>query len=86
MPAKNPRLTAVLEKPLYLWFQRKAKQEGISLSMLVRDLLREAFEREEDAYWSRIGEERLKTYDPRKALTHSQIWGKNKLKKGRGNK
>ncbi len=40
MPAKNPRLTAVLEKPLYLWFQRKAKQEGISLSMIVRVLLR----------------------------------------------
>ena len=76
MPTKNPRLTAVLEKPLYHWLRQKAKHDGISLSLVVRDLLREAYEREEDAYWVKAGEERLKTYDPKKALTDEQVWGK----------
>jgi len=78
MPTKNPRLTAVLEKPLYRWLQKRARREGVSLSLLVRDLLREAYEREEDAYWVKIGEERLQTYDPDKAYTHEQAWGKTK--------
>jgi hypothetical protein len=78
MPSKNPRLSTVLEQPLYNWLRKKAKQEGVSLSLLVRDLLRGAYEQEEDAYWSRIGEERLKTFDPKQALTHDQVWGRSK--------
>lgn len=74
MAAKNPRVIAVLEKPLYLRIKRAARAQGISLSAKVRDLLREAMELEEDAYWVREGEKRLATFDRSKALTHEEVW------------
>ena len=78
MPAKNPRLTTVVEKSLHRWLKENARKRGVSISWLMRDLLREAYEREEDIYLSREGEERLKTFDRRTALTHEQVWGKVK--------
>lgn len=78
MPAKNPRLTAVVEKPLYQWLLKSAKQEGTSVSTRVRDLLREARDWEEDRWLARLGEERMKTFDRRTALTHEEVWGKRK--------
>jgi hypothetical protein len=78
MPAKNPRLTAVVEKPLYQWLKKSAQKEGISVSLRIRDLLREARELEEDQLLARIGEERMKTFDRRTALTHEEVWGKRK--------
>ncbi|MBI5198594.1 MAG: toxin-antitoxin system, antitoxin component, partial [Nitrospirae bacterium] len=48
MPTKNPRINVVLEKPLYNSVQHLAEKEGISLSLKVRDLIKEALELEED--------------------------------------
>ena len=42
---------------------------------------REDMAREEDKYFSKIAEERMKTYDKEKALTHEQVWGKRPEKK-----
>jgi predicted DNA-binding protein len=77
MAAKNPRLTAVVEKPLYQWLKKVSRKRGVSLSLLVRDILREAYEREEDVYWAREGEERLATFDRKKALSHDEVWEKS---------
>jgi hypothetical protein len=74
MAAKNPRVIAVVEKPLYLRIKRAARAQGISLSAKVRDLLREAMDLDEDAYWVREGERRLVTFDRSKALTHEEVW------------
>lgn len=74
MAAKNPRVMAVLEKPLYLRIKQAARAQGMSLSAKVRDLLREAMELEDDAYWVREGEKRLATFDRSKALTHEEVW------------
>jgi len=63
MAAKNPRVIAVLEKPLYQRIKQAARAQGISLSAKVRDLLREAMELEEDAYRVNEGEKRLATWD-----------------------
>jgi hypothetical protein len=76
MAAKNPRLITVLEKPLYERIKQAARAEGVSLSAKVRDLLREAMELEEDAYWVVEGEKRLASFDRSKALTHEQVWKK----------
>ena len=48
MPAKNPRLNVLLEKPLYNALHELADGEGISMSMLMRDLGKEALELRED--------------------------------------
>jgi hypothetical protein len=85
MPAKNPRLTAVVEKPIYLWLKRTARRKKISLSLLVRDLLKNAYELEEDRLLVQLAEERLKTFDRKNALTHERVWGEElKENSGRG--
>jgi hypothetical protein len=44
MPTENPRINVVLERPLYNNVERLAERDGISLSLKVRDLVKEALE------------------------------------------
>lgn len=74
MPTKNPRVNVVLEKPLYEALRRRAKRDGISLSLKVRDLVKEALEAEEDRVLVRFAEEREQSFDRKKALSHAQVW------------
>jgi hypothetical protein len=74
MPAKNPRINIVLEKPIYEAIRRIAKKEGVSVSLKARDLLREALETHEDLILENIAFEREKTFDRKKALTHHETW------------
>ena len=48
MPAKNPRINVAREKPVYSLIEKIAKEKGISMSMVTRDLVREALEIHED--------------------------------------
>ena len=48
MPAKNPRVNVVLEKPLYDSVRRLAAKEKISLALKIRDLIKDALEAQED--------------------------------------
>jgi hypothetical protein len=74
MPASNPRVNVVLEKPLFAALKRMAERDGVSLSTKLRDLVRDALEDYEDSVLLRIAEERSKTFDRKKALTHEQVW------------
>ena len=74
MPTKNPRINVVLEKPLYTRIERLAKRDGISLSLKVRDLVKEALEIEEDIALSSFAEERERTFSKAKALNHDEVW------------
>jgi len=65
MPAKNPRINVVLEKPLYRHIQRLARDEGVSLSLKVRDLIKEALEAHEDIALAEFAEDREKTSEER---------------------
>ena len=69
MPTKNPRINVALEKPIYSLIEKLAEQRGLSLSMVTRDLLREALEIHGDAILSSVAEERESTFTDRKALT-----------------
>lgn len=75
MPAKNPRINVVLEKPLYSALHDLAEEQGISLSMLMRDLVRDALELREDMALADFAEERDEDFDREKALTHKDVWG-----------
>lgn len=70
----NPRVNVVLEKQLYDFVFKIAKKEGTSMSMKVRDFIRQAVEEYEDSYLSQIAEKRLKTFRRSTALTHEKIW------------
>lgn len=74
MPTKNPRINVVLEMPLYRSVQHLAEKEGVSLSLKVRDLIKEALELEEDIALSGLAEKREKTFSKAKALKHSEVW------------
>ncbi len=75
MPATNPRVNVVLEEPMYDSIRRLAKRDKVSLSLKVRDLVKEALEMEEDRGLTALAEERERTCDASKALTHEQVWG-----------
>ena len=81
MPTKHPRLNIVLEPPILRSVERLAAQEGISLSMKARDLIRQALELHEDAYWARQAQSRMRTFRRNQALTHERVWSKSSGKK-----
>ncbi len=74
MPTKNPRINVVLEKPLYEEVARLAKQDGISLSLEVRDIIKEALEIKEDKCLTAFAESRERTFSKTKALSHEEVW------------
>lgn len=81
MPAKNPRINVVLEKPLYETIRRMAKRNGESLSEEIRDLVREAVETYEDRVLSKVAERREESFVRDNALTHGQVWKANRVPK-----
>ena len=74
MPTKNPRVNVVLEKPLYEALRRLAKRDGVSLSLWIRDLVKEALALEEDRALAQFAETRELSFERDKALTHEQTW------------
>jgi predicted DNA-binding protein len=74
MPTKNPRINVVLDRELYHRVQFLAEKDGISLSMKVRDLLKEATEIQEDIYLSEFASDRDRTWEESKALSHDDTW------------
>jgi hypothetical protein len=74
MPAKNPRINVVLEKPLYNNVEQLAERDGVSLSLKVRDLVKEALEIEEDIGLTQLAEMREKTFNRKKSLKHHEVW------------
>ena len=74
MPTKNPRINVVLEKPLYNTVESLAERDGVSLSLKVRDLVKEALEFEEDIALAQFAETREKTFSKKKSLKHDEVW------------
>jgi hypothetical protein len=74
MPTKKPRLNVVVGPALYKTLSSLAHKEGISLSLLARDLLKEALELHEDIHWNEVAQKRDKTFSYKKALSHKDVW------------
>ena len=75
MPAKNPRINIVVEPPLYSAINDMAKESGISMAMVVRDLIKEALELKEDTDLAAFADKRMKSFNRKKALSHDEVWG-----------
>lgn len=73
MPAKNPRVNVVLERPVYDALGRLARRDGTTLSSKARDLLREALETYEDLGLAEIGEERLRSLNRSQLVSHADV-------------
>jgi len=74
MPTKNPRVNIVVEPPLYSVLHDLATSEGISLSTIARDLIREAIDLREDVALAALADTRMKTFDRKVALSHEDVW------------
>ena len=74
MPAKRPRMSVVFEKPLYDSLRRIESKEEISLSLKIRDLVKEALEAQEDAALAEFAEERKRTFRRSQGMSHKQVW------------
>jgi hypothetical protein len=74
MPTKNPRVNIVVEPPLYLAMQELAVYEGVSMSTVARDLIREAIDLREDVALAALADTRVKTFNRKEALTHKDVW------------
>ncbi|MBW2317109.1 MAG: toxin-antitoxin system, antitoxin component [Deltaproteobacteria bacterium] len=74
MPTQNPRINVALDNLLYQNVRFLAEKDNVSLSAKVRDLLKEALEIQEDIALSTFAEEREKSWNDPKALTHNDVW------------
>lgn len=74
MPAKNPRVNVVLERPVYDALGRLARRDGASLSTKARDLLRETLEKYEDVALGDLATERERSFRASAALSHEAVW------------
>ena len=74
MPAKNPRINVVVERPIYAAIHDLAEESGVSMAMIVRDLIKEALELKEDVALSALADERMRTLDRSKLLSHDEVW------------
>ena len=74
MPTKCPRVNLVVEPPIHSAMQNIARLEGISMSAVARDLIKEAILLREDASLACFAEKREKTFSHKKSLTHKQTW------------
>ena len=74
MPTKKSRVNVVVEPPLYSAMHDMATREGVSLSAIARDLIREAIELREDVALEDFADARMKTFDRNKALPHDDVW------------
>lgn len=74
MPTKNPRINIVLEEPLYRIIREMAEKDGLSMSNLSRDLIREALELREDTALAALAEKRDTTLKAADRLEHGDAW------------
>ena len=74
VPTTKPRINVILEEPLYETIEELAERDGMSLSMKVRDLVKEALEIMEDIALKSFAEEREKTFSKSKSLKHDEVW------------
>ena len=74
MPAKNPRVNIVVEPLLFSVMHDLASEQGVSMSTLARDLIREAIDLREDVALAAFADTRMKTFDRKTALSHEDVW------------
>ena len=78
MPTTLPRISTVVDRPIYEAVAMLAKRDGVSLSQKARDLLLEALELIEDAGLEAIVERRRKS--PGKSIPLTEVKRRFRIK------
>jgi plasmid stability protein len=74
MPTANPRVNVVLDRELQKDLRLAAKRRGKSVSAVAADLLRDALDRDEDLFLSRLADKRERSV--RRWHGHEEVWKK----------
>ncbi len=74
MAVANPRIMTVVDDELAEWLRRRSAAEGRSVSLVVREILAKQFAEDEERFWAKEGEERLKTFERKTAVSHEDAW------------
>ncbi len=74
MATKHSRLNVTLSPGIAHIVKLMAKKHDKSLSAVASELIENAIEFDEDAYWSMLAEEREKT--SKKMINHDEFWAK----------
>lgn len=72
----NQRTLVTLEQPVRELIEQLAKEKGISISSLCRELICEGLDILEDRYFDSVASERDKKFDWENSLTHEEVWNK----------
>jgi hypothetical protein len=75
MGTKKPRVNVMLDEDIYRAIKTLSEEERISMSSLMRDLIKEALELREDSALAKFAEKREKTLNKKKMLSHKDVWG-----------
>jgi len=74
MPAKNPRVSSVVDGSLLAWLRTRARDEGLTVSAAVRDILVRVRAEDEERHWAAEGEQRLASFVREEATAHEDAW------------
>lgn len=78
MPTSLPRISAVVEVPVFKAVARLAKRDGVTLSQKARDLLVDALELAEDEALEALVAPRRRNRAP--SIGHQDFWSKRGIK------
>ncbi len=70
----NQRTLVSLEPQVRDLIKKMAKERGVSISSLCRDLICEGLEITEDRYFDMIASEREKDFNWKNGLSHEEVW------------
>jgi predicted DNA-binding protein len=70
----NQRTLVSLEPQVRDLIKKMAKERGVSISYLCRDLICEGLEITEDRYFDMIASEREKDFNWKNGLSHEEVW------------
>ena len=74
VPTKNRKVNIVVEPPLYSVMHDLATSEGVSMSTIARDLIREAIDLRQDVALTAFADRRMKTLNRKAALSYKDVW------------
>jgi hypothetical protein len=74
MSIKSTRVDVELGGELYGVVNELAQGHGVSMSILMRDLVKEAMKVREDVSMAHIADQRAASFDHDKSLTHEEVW------------
>ena len=74
MGTGNSKVNITFERSIYTTIKNLSEKENIPMSSIIRDLVKEALELREDIVLSKFAEDREKTFNKSKVLSHQEVW------------